>query len=57
MLEILPLGGCKGDGVRRLLEHIGVSAERAIAFGDGENDVEVLVLSNECRMHPDAFLC
>jgi Cof subfamily protein (haloacid dehalogenase superfamily) len=41
MLEILPLGGCKGDGVKRFLDHIGVKPEDTIAFGDGENDVEV----------------
>lgn len=33
MLEVLPLGGCKGDGVRRFLEHIGVKPADAIAFG------------------------
>lgn len=43
MLEILPLGGCKGDGVRRLLEHLGIAPENAIAFGDGENDIEVSI--------------
>ena len=30
MLEILPLGASKGDGVRRLLEHYNVSPENAM---------------------------
>jgi len=44
MLEVLPPGANKGDGVRRLLEHIGVSPAKVIAFGDGENDIEMLEL-------------
>jgi Cof subfamily protein (haloacid dehalogenase superfamily) len=44
MLEVLPLGASKGDGVQRLLDFIGVSADNTIAFGDGENDIEMLKL-------------
>jgi hydroxymethylpyrimidine pyrophosphatase-like HAD family hydrolase len=39
MLEILPLGGSKGDGVMRFLEHIGVRVEDTIAFGGKEQRV------------------
>ncbi len=42
MLEILPPGSSKGDGVQRLLAHFGIAPEETIAFGDGENDIEML---------------
>jgi Cof subfamily protein (haloacid dehalogenase superfamily) len=32
----------KGSGLAFLAEHLGFSAERTVAFGDGENDVELL---------------
>jgi hydroxymethylpyrimidine pyrophosphatase-like HAD family hydrolase len=32
----------KASGMDFLAERLGVSAERALAFGDGENDVELL---------------
>jgi len=41
MLEVLPFGCSKGLGVIKLLEHVGISPEHAVAFGDGENDVEM----------------
>ena len=41
MLEVLPFGASKGDGVTKLLDHYGFSREDAIAFGDGENDIEM----------------
>ena len=41
MLEVLPFGSSKGDGVLKLLNHIGVSPENTAAFGDGENDIEM----------------
>ncbi len=44
MLEILPLGASKGEGVRKLLEHYSLDLKHAIAFGDGENDKEMLAL-------------
>lgn len=44
MLEVLPLGSSKGEGVSVLLEHIGVLPENVMAFGDGENDVEMFSL-------------
>ncbi|KAA8494313.1 putative phosphatase [Porphyridium purpureum] len=42
MLEILPLGASKGDGVRRLLDHLGFSFSELMAIGDAENDLEML---------------
>lgn len=44
MLEVLPFGSSKGEGVKKLLEHLNISPENTIAFGDGENDVEMLTL-------------
>lgn len=44
MLEVLPLGASKGAGVARLQKVLGVSAEKSMAIGDGENDVEMLQL-------------
>ena len=32
----------KGTGLRFAAEHVGFSTERTVAFGDGENDVELL---------------
>ncbi|KEH39716.1 endoribonuclease YBEY, chloroplastic isoform X2 [Medicago truncatula] len=46
MLEIVPLGTCKGNGVKVLLDHLGVTANEIMAIGDGENDVEMLELAS-----------
>lgn len=44
MLELLPLGASKGDGVQKFLEHEGIDPSTVMAFGDGENDIEMLKL-------------
>ena len=44
MLEVLPLGASKGFGVMKLLEHFGISPFDTIAFGDAQNDCEMLEL-------------
>ena len=44
MLEVLPLGSSKGEGVSVLLKHIGILPDNVMAFGDGENDVEMFTL-------------
>jgi Cof subfamily protein (haloacid dehalogenase superfamily) len=41
-LELASPEVTKGTGMAFLAEHLGVSAERTVAFGDGENDVELL---------------
>ncbi|XP_047341022.1 endoribonuclease YBEY, chloroplastic [Impatiens glandulifera] len=46
MLEIVPPGTSKGDGVKLLLDHLGVTANEIMAIGDGENDVEMLELAS-----------
>lgn len=40
--DMLPKGGSKARGIQKLIEHIGVSMNDTIAFGDGLNDVEML---------------
>ncbi|KIZ03474.1 hypothetical protein MNEG_4483 [Monoraphidium neglectum] len=45
MLEVLPLGASKGEGVRWLLDHMGRDARHLMALGDGENDIEMLQLA------------
>lgn len=42
MLEVLPKGASKGDGVRRLLKSVDVEPKEVLAIGDAENDIELL---------------
>lgn len=44
MLEVLPFGASKGKGVQVLLNSCGIAPERCLAFGDGENDIEMIRL-------------
>ena len=41
-LEFATLGVSKGSGLDFLSRHLGFSRERTVAFGDGENDVELV---------------
>ena len=41
-LELASPEVTKASGLAFLAEHLGFTAERTIAFGDGENDVELL---------------
>jgi len=41
-LEFAQSGVTKGAGLEFLCEHMGFSRERTIAFGDGENDIELV---------------
>ena len=42
LLEVLPLGASKGEGVLRLLKHYNIDPASTMAFGDGENDIEMM---------------
>lgn len=43
MLEWLPSGGSKANGVAKLCEHLGIDMEtELLALGDAENDLEML---------------
>ncbi|MEO8289515.1 MAG: HAD family hydrolase [Gaiellaceae bacterium] len=41
-LEIASPQVTKGSGLQFLAEHLGFTAEHTVAFGDGENDIELL---------------
>jgi len=41
-LEFASLGVSKGSGLDFLATHLGFSRERTVAFGDGQNDVELV---------------
>eukprot|EP00871_Galdieria_phlegrea_P005011 jgi/Galph1/5510/GphlegSOOS_G4192.1 len=41
MLEVLPLGASKGQGLLKLLQSLGIDPQDVMAIGDGENDVEM----------------
>lgn len=40
--DIIPKGGGKTAGIRKILEYYHILPEEAMAFGDGENDLEML---------------
>lgn len=40
--DIIPVNGGKDAGIRIILEHFGLSRSEALAFGDGNNDIEML---------------
>lgn len=42
MLEVLPPGASKGEGVKRLLDDLSIDPAHVLALGDGENDIEML---------------
>ena len=41
-LELMPLGITKGSGLQALVNMLGISMRDVMAFGDGENDIEML---------------
>lgn len=41
-IDIIPAKSGKGNAVRAILAHHQIDASKAIAFGDGENDIEML---------------
>ncbi|KAK3161887.1 hypothetical protein QOZ80_1BG0082730 [Eleusine coracana subsp. coracana] len=46
MLEIVPPSTSKGNGVKILLNHLGIGPDEVMAIGDGENDIEMLQLAS-----------
>ncbi|MFP3121594.1 Cof-type HAD-IIB family hydrolase [Ectobacillus funiculus] len=42
-VDILPKGGSKAKGIEKLVEKLGFPEERQYAFGDGLNDIEMLL--------------
>ena len=50
-VDIIPLDGGKGNGVSKVLEYFGIDRKEAIAFGDGNNDIEMFeVVGNTVAM-------
>lgn len=41
-VDVIPASGGKGAGIRAVLHHFQLSPENAMAFGDGNNDIEML---------------
>lgn len=41
-LELMPLGITKGSGLKALTELLQIPMQKVMAFGDGENDIEML---------------
>ena len=41
-IDIVPKGGGKANGIRKYLEAEGIELSQTMAFGDGENDIEML---------------
>ncbi|MBR2046367.1 MAG: Cof-type HAD-IIB family hydrolase [Agathobacter sp.] len=41
-VDIIPANGGKGMGIAAMLKHYGFDKSEAIAFGDGNNDIEML---------------
>lgn len=41
-VDIIPASGGKGTAITRILAHYHLSKEEAMAFGDGNNDIEML---------------
>lgn len=41
-VDIIPVGSGKGMGVKKILEYYNLKEFEAIAFGDGNNDIELL---------------
>ncbi len=41
-MDIIPADGGKGKGIEKMLEYYGLDKSEAIAFGDGNNDIEML---------------
>ena len=41
-LEMIPKGYSKAEGIKRLIEHLGIPWENTYAFGDSMNDYEML---------------
>lgn len=40
-MDVIPKSGGKGNGIQKILEYYQFDKEEAIAFGDGNNDIEM----------------
>lgn len=60
-VDVIPAGGGKAIGIEKALEHYGIDKSETIAFGDGENDVDMfrtvgtaVAMGNACRAAREA---
>ena len=57
-VDIVPAGGSKAKGIKKIMGNLNISLENIYAFGDGLNDVEMLkTIANSVAMgdgHEDA---
>ncbi len=42
MLEILPRGASKGTALKALMDDMKITADKVLAMGDGDNDIEMI---------------
>lgn len=40
-IDVIPVSGGKAIGIQKVLEHYGIRKEETIAFGDGDNDIDM----------------
>ena len=40
--DVIPTEGGKGPGIAQMLAHFGLDKEEAMAFGDGNNDLDMM---------------
>ena len=40
--DIIPIEGGKGHGIEAIADHMGINIDETMAFGDGENDLEMI---------------
>lgn len=45
-IDVMPKGGNKCIGIKEILKHYNISKEEIMSFGDGENDIDMLMFSN-----------
>ncbi|WP_147531807.1 Cof-type HAD-IIB family hydrolase [Bacillus marasmi] len=60
-VDVIPKGGSKADGIKQMVEALGMKMEDVYAFGDGLNDIEMIQAvgtgvvmgnaSNEVKQH------
>ncbi len=43
LCDVIPKGGGKDKGMEMVLAHYGLTREQCVAFGDGENDISMLL--------------
>jgi hydroxymethylpyrimidine pyrophosphatase-like HAD family hydrolase len=55
--EVLCAGVSKGDALKSLVDRLGIPMDAVMAFGDGDNDCEMLRYSGDCDCDCDCDDC